>query len=79
MLTGHSAGGQLALWAGLRAPAGTVSSIVALAPVSDLRYAADRRMGDGAVQALLGGEPDDAPDNYAEADVLPLLRTGGVA
>lgn len=73
VLAGHSAGGHLALWAGLRAGAGQIDSIVALAPVSDLRYAATARMGDGAVIDLMGGAPDQFPDHYAEADSLALL------
>jgi acetyl esterase/lipase len=77
VLTGHSAGGHLALWAGLRAGPARVSRVVALAPVTDLVYAAHHRLGSGAAQALLGGDPLDAPDNYAEADVLRLL-TGDV-
>jgi pimeloyl-ACP methyl ester carboxylesterase len=82
VLVGHSAGGHLALWAGLRAglragPA-RVASIVALAPVSDLYYAARVRMGDGAVQASLGGDADERPDNYAQADVTVLLQQHAV-
>lgn len=72
-LIGHSAGGHLAMWAGLRAGPGRVRSVVALAPVSDLRYAAACDMGDGAVQDLLGGGPEEALGNYAEADVLARL------
>ncbi len=72
-LVGHSAGGHLALWAGLRAGPSRVRNIVALAPVSDVCFAAMHRIGGGAVQALLGGEPADVPDRYAEADVLRLL------
>jgi acetyl esterase/lipase len=73
VLTGHSAGGHLALWAGLRAGAARASRVVALAPVTDLVYAARHRLGSGAAQALLGGEPADVPGMYAEADVLRLL------
>jgi acetyl esterase/lipase len=73
VLTGHSAGGHLALWVGLRAGPQRVERIVALAPVSDVRLAADLDMGDGAAQALLGGGPDDVPDHYAEADVTAHL------
>jgi acetyl esterase/lipase len=76
VLTGHSAGGHLALWAGLRAGAARTSRIVALAPVTDLVYAADHRLGNGAASALLGGGPADVPDRYAEADVLRLLPGG---
>ncbi len=77
VVTGHSAGGHLALWAGLRVGPTRVSCIVALAPVTDLSYAAAANLGDGAVQALLGGQPDDVPESYAEADVLRRL-TGDV-
>ncbi len=62
------------LWAGLRAAkAARIASIVALAPVSDLFYAARMHMGDGAVQALLGGDPQARPHQYAQADVISLL------
>jgi acetyl esterase/lipase len=73
VLSGHSAGGHLALWVGLQAAAEQVARIVALAPVSDLRMAAAVNMGDGAAQALLGGGPDDVPAHYAEADAASLL------
>ena len=72
-LVGHSAGGHLAMWAGIRAGPERVRSIVALAPVADLEYAARAGMGDGAVQELLGGGPDDVPEHYAEADPARLL------
>ena len=64
-LLGHSAGGQLALWAGARAalPAGAVGAaprvlaqrVLAMSAVSDLR-----RVGEVARQ-LLGGGPDSSP------------------
>jgi alpha-beta hydrolase superfamily lysophospholipase len=73
VVSGHSAGGHLAMWAGLRAGSDRVRSIVALAPVSDLVYAAETGMGGNAAQALLGGEPHDVPELYAEADILSML------
>lgn len=73
VLAGHSAGGHLAMWAGLRAGAQRLRRIVALAPVSDLAAAADRGLGDGAVLDLLGGTPGQRPDTYAAADPLRLL------
>ena len=72
-LVGHSAGGHLAMWAGLRAGRERVRSIVALAPVADLDYAARTGMGDNATQDLLGGWPDDVPEHYAEADPARML------
>lgn len=76
VVTGHSAGGHLAIWAGLRAGASRVSHIVALAPVTDLVYAADRGLGGKATQALLGGAPRDVPQSYAAADARRLLPGG---
>lgn len=73
LLAGHSAGGHLAMWAGLRAGPSVVRRVVALAPVSDLVYAAGVGMGDEACQALLGGGPDDVAGAYADADALRLL------
>ena len=73
VVAGHSAGGHLALWAGLRAGAERVRHVVALAPVADLAEAARQRLGGDAVQALLGGEPPDVPPAYTDADPLHLL------
>jgi acetyl esterase/lipase len=78
VLAGHSAGGHLALWAGLRAGCRRVAAVVALAPVTDLLYAARVLMGDGAVQELLGGEPRGLSDRYADADVLSMLAPADI-
>lgn len=73
-LLGHSAGGQLAMWWALTASdPTTVRRAVGLAPVADLaRGYADRLDGD-AVDALLGGSPDEVPGRYAETDPAHLL------
>ncbi len=68
VLAGHSAGGHLALWAGLRAGLSVVRHVVALAPVASLVAAAHERLDGDAVAALLGGGPDDVPEAYADAD-----------
>jgi len=75
-LIGHSAGGQLALWAAGRPelPAGapgagprvTGGRVLALAAVCDIAHA-----GRVAV-ALLGGTPDVVPERWAQAD--PIRR-----
>ncbi len=70
-VVGHSAGGHLALWLANRPH--RLDLVVGLAPVADLRAAARDRLGDGAVQALLGGEPAQVPDRYAEADPATRL------
>ncbi|MEU0577771.1 alpha/beta hydrolase [Streptomyces griseoincarnatus] len=86
VLTGHSAGGHLALWAAARhvLPAGSpwrtdapapLRGVVALAPVADLEVADKLGVCGGAIRELLGGD-----DNFAErrphADPALLLPTG---
>jgi acetyl esterase/lipase len=88
-VVGHSAGGHLALWLASRGrlPAGAVGAgptvrvrvAVAQAPVADLSRAALEGVGDGAVQQLMGGGPDDVPDRYAVCSpqaLLPVPRVG---
>jgi acetyl esterase/lipase len=70
-VAGHSAGGHLALW--LANGRHALDRVVALAPVADLRAAARDRLGGAATQALLGGEPEEAPEAYAAADPLTRL------
>jgi len=65
---GHSAGGQLALWA---AAERLVGAAVALAGVCDLRAAAAADLGDGAVMEFLGCDPTAEPD-ADPAQRLPL-------
>jgi acetyl esterase/lipase len=71
-LVGHSAGGQLALWAAKRAQL----PVVALAPVSDLRESAKRVGPAGAAAMFMGGRPEEVPDHYAEASPFDLLPLG---
>lgn len=69
---GHSAGGQLALWAGARPslPAGAPGSgpgvklhrVVALAAVCNLEWAG------ASAAALLGGTPQEVPERWDQAD-----------
>ena len=70
VLAGHSAGGQLALWAAGRVPC---RGVLALAPVADLGRGYRLGLGDGAVGALLGGGPEEVPDRYAAVDPARLL------
>lgn len=68
---GHSAGGQLAVWAAGRTDARVpLSAAVAQAGVLDLGAAARAELGAGAVADFLGGTPDDIPDRYRAADPL---------
>jgi acetyl esterase/lipase len=80
VLVGHSAGGQLALWAAGRrelpaaapgaAPVVTAARVLALAAVSDLP-----RAGDPAVK-LLGGSPSEVPERWAQADPMRRIPLG---
>ena len=70
-VTGHSAGGHLALW--LANESYPVHRVVGLAPVGDLRAAAAAHLGGDATQAFLGGEPGDVPDRYDAADPVTRL------
>jgi acetyl esterase/lipase len=65
---GHSAGGHLALWLASR---GGANAVVGLAAVCDLRDAAEKELGDNAVQEFLGDD-DSAYDEADPAARLPL-------
>jgi acetyl esterase/lipase len=88
---GHSAGGQLALWAAARTPTtpvgpggagparpGRVSPCVAvsLAGVVDLRQADRLRLGADAVAGLLGGHWDEREARYRAVSPAELLPLG---
>lgn len=86
VLTGHSAGGQLALWAAARhvLPAGSawrtdrpapLRGVVALAPIADFEVADKLDVCGGAVRQLLGGD-DCFASRRAYADPASLLPTG---
>ncbi len=70
ILAGHSAGGQLCLYAAVDST--TVAAVVALAPVSDLTRAYSERLDGDAVAAVMGGDPHSHADRYAAVD--PMLR-----
>ncbi|MFI0503273.1 alpha/beta hydrolase [Streptomyces albogriseolus] len=86
VLTGHSAGGHLALWAAARhlLPAGSpwrtdapapLRGVVALAPIADLEAADKLGVCGGAVRELLGGD-DHFAERRPHADPALLLPTG---
>jgi acetyl esterase/lipase len=81
LLVGHSAGGQLALWAAARAGGNAsgglpVSGVVALAPLSDLVEAARLNLSNGAVGEFLGGSPQQFPERYWAASPVECLPLG---
>lgn len=86
VITGHSAGGHLALWAAARhllptdAPWRTdrpapVRGVVALAPIADFQVAEKLDVCSGASRQLLGGEAGFA-ERLPYADPAHLLPTG---
>jgi acetyl esterase/lipase len=60
LVVGHSAGGHLALLAGVDVPG--LRGVVALAPVASLLLAHRLDLDDGAVVDFLGGGPESRPD-----------------
>jgi dipeptidyl aminopeptidase/acylaminoacyl peptidase len=72
VVVGHSAGGQLALWAASVVPG--VRLAVSLAGVVDLIGGAG--LSNGAAASLLGGTPAEVPERYAAASPLALLPLG---
>ncbi|PJJ77301.1 acetyl esterase/lipase [Sediminihabitans luteus] len=86
-VVGHSAGGTLALWLASRdtLPDGAPGAdprlvpdvVVSQAGVNDLAAASAAGAGGGAVDALMGGAPDEVTDDrYALADPARRLPTG---
>lgn len=83
---GHSAGGQLAVWAAGRhrlpdgapgaSPRLRLTGAVSQAGVLDLDHADARGLGGGAAAALLGGSAGDVPDRYAAASPYRLVPLG---
>ncbi|MGW0366496.1 alpha/beta hydrolase family protein [Streptomyces sp. NPDC002990] len=86
VLTGHSAGGQLALWAAARhvLPSGSpwrlpspppLRGVVALAPIADFAVARQLEVCGGASEQLLGGA-EHWSERLPYADPAALLPTG---
>jgi acetyl esterase/lipase len=84
-IAGHSAGGQLALWAASRhsldpaqgaqlggPPRVHLRHAIAMAGVCDLAGAYRRSPG-GAVGELMGGSPEQVPERYALGDPRALV------
>jgi pimeloyl-ACP methyl ester carboxylesterase len=85
IVAGHSAGGQLALWAsarytGHRNPEGPTRvrpiGVAGLAAALDLTALFAIGVGNHAVGELLGGSPAEQPARYAAASPTTLLPLG---
>jgi acetyl esterase/lipase len=64
-VAGHSAGGHLALY--LAATESSITRVLSLAGVLDLRRAWELRLSNNAASEFLGGSPADLPERYREA------------
>jgi len=83
---GHSAGGQLALWAAARPalaagepgadPGVTVAGAVSLAGVTDLVAATNVDALAAGTEAFLGGTPEEQPTRYALASPIAHVPLG---
>jgi acetyl esterase/lipase len=74
VLAGHSAGGQLALWAATRSP---VVGVLGLAAISDLEtYGAAAGSCNASVTPLLGGTPAEFPDRYRTFSPVERIPLG---
>ena len=74
---GHSAGGQLALWAAARRDARvSIRAAVGQAAVSDLEEACRLGLGGGAITRFVGGPPERHPERYGEASPAARLPLG---
>ncbi|GAA4752344.1 alpha/beta hydrolase family protein [Gordonia alkaliphila] len=78
VVVGHSAGGQLAMWAGTRhkldddevgaKPKYRPTSVVSLAGPLDMRTAV--KLGDDRIVRALGGIPEEVPERYTSVDPI---------
>jgi acetyl esterase/lipase len=74
---GHSAGGQLAVWAAARtAPRVRLTGAVAQAGALDLHELSRLRTSNAVVHELLQGTPDEMPERYEQASPLKRLPIG---
>jgi acetyl esterase/lipase len=80
VLVGHSAGGHLAAWSASRSartpggvPAFPLRGAVSLSGVLDLTRAAASPASSSPVTALMGGTPEERPEEYALADPALLV------
>jgi acetyl esterase/lipase len=85
VLAGHSAGGQLALWAASRRPGDGLggasplraAGVVSLAGITDLRgYGAAPGGCNSSVHPLLGGPPAEHPERYAAVSPVERVPLG---
>lgn len=79
-LLGHSAGGHLAVWNASRTdrtpggpPKVKARGVVSLCGVLDLTLGVRDDVGNGTIEQLLGGGPEQVPDHYRYGDPTRLV------
>lgn len=84
IVSGHSAGGHMALWYANRPPRFKgkdpliPSAVLAMAPAADLTHMAAQKTCGNAAFKLMGGSPDKYPNRYKHADTA-LRPVKGIA
>ncbi|WP_231750456.1 MULTISPECIES: S9 family peptidase [unclassified Dietzia] len=83
LVVGHSAGAQLAVWAGTRhtldddevgaKPAFRPTRVISIAGPLDMVYAATH--GDDRIVTAIGGTPAEVPERYAKVDPIQNIAT----
>lgn len=87
VVSGHSAGGHLALWLAARhnlrpeselyaADPLPFAAVIALAPAADLEETYRNQTCGGASQQLVGGTPEEYPQRYIDGSASALLPLG---
>ncbi|MEU4604321.1 alpha/beta hydrolase [Kribbella sp. NPDC023972] len=80
VLVGHSAGGQLVLWAAATLNPVRLRGVIALAPVADLLMADRMGLDDGAVQDFIGsGVRNDLDPVHLPPSIAPVSVIHGTA
>lgn len=83
IVSGHSAGGHLALWTAARSQLSAnselaaenplaVRGVLALAPAADLGLLHEEQVCGHVIDKLMGGSPADVPDRYRDGDTARL-------
>ena len=87
IVSGHSAGGHLALWLGARknlkdnalfssANPVQLKGVLALAPAPDLAYLYEKAVCGEVIDKLMGGSPAEFPERYAIASGTEIVPIG---
>jgi len=71
-VVGHSAGGHLALWLNSQELKPDIQKFIALSPILDLETAFYENLGNGSVENLLQGSPENFPERYRVSSPIRL-------